>query len=188
MGFKLKTRPPFEPVTLQQAKDHLRVDDDLEDALIIELIKTARDHVEAIIHGPIITQTWALYNDMFDGVVQLKPQLQSVQSIKYIDCNGAQQVLADTEYDVDDTAVVGTVYPRYGKEWPDTRNQINAVEIEFVAGYGVADDVPSSIKSAILLLVGHWFVNRESVIVGVSPTETPMAVEALLNPYTVIYF
>lgn len=36
------------------------------------------------------------------------------------------------------------------------------------------------VEQAILLLVGHWYANREEVVVGVSATQVPMGVQALL--------
>jgi uncharacterized phiE125 gp8 family phage protein len=187
MSVIVKTPPATEPVSLQQALDHLRDPAD-EDALISELIKVAREHCEGYLQRPLITQTKTLYADCFDGVIELSPNLQDVTEIRYIDTDGVQQVLDTAEYTTDTSTIVGVVYPEYGKTWPDTRNQRNAVEIDFECGYGVAADVPSSIQSAMLLLIGHLFVNRESVIVGVNAIETPMSVGLLLQQYRVISF
>ena len=187
MTFRLTTPPIVEPVTLQQTKDHLRVDDDMEDALISELIKTAREHCEVFTNRPLITQSWTYYGECFYGDIELKPNLQSVESVKYIDNNGIQQEVDVNGYMYDRVAVIGMIFSSYNMPWPYARNIKNSIEIEFICGYGLADDVPSSIKSAMLLLIGHWYVNRESVIVGVSIADVPQAVEMLLNPYRVIY-
>lgn len=190
MSFKLKTAPATEPVTLAEARIHLRADDDVtdEDALISSLIVSAREYVELLTNCPLITQSWTYYGDCFDGDIELKPNLQTVTTVKYIDTDGTQQTIIATDYDVDVAGVVGSVYPAYNVSWPYARNVKNAIEVEFVAGYGEAVDVPSSIKAAMLLLVGHWYEHRESVIVGVSIAEVPMAVGMLLNPYRVISF
>ena len=42
---------------------------------------------------------------------------------------------------------------------------------------------PKDIQIAVLLLVGHWYENRESVIVGTSAVEVPMTVQAILSPH-----
>lgn len=188
MAFKLTTAPASEPVTLQEAKDHLRIDDTNEDALISELIKAAREYAESAINRPLITQTWTYYADCFESVIELKPNLQSVSTVKYIDTDGTQQTLAATEYAISTSDIVGTLFEDYDKTWPSIRSIKNAIEVEFIAGYGLAADVPASIKSAMLLLIGHWFVNREAVIVGVNATNTPMAVDLLLGPYRVVTF
>ena len=57
-----------------------------------------------------------------------------------------------------------------------------AVTLTMVAGYGAAADVPYSIRQAILLMVAHWFVNREAAS-PVSLKELPLGVAALLSPY-----
>lgn len=44
----------------------------------------------------------------------------------------------------------------------------------------VLDD---DLTTAMLLLIGHWFENREAVVIGSSAAELPMAVEALISPY-----
>lgn len=49
----------------------------------------------------------------------------------------------------------------------------------------VLDD---DITTAILLLIGHWYANRESVVIGTIVSEVPMAVEALLAPYRHFFF
>lgn len=183
MGFVVTTQPSVEPITLQEAKDHLRVDSTDEDALISELIKTARQYVEQITR-PLITQSQTLYADCFDGVMELKPNLQSITSIGYTDTNGDPQTVAS--YQVNTASIIGTVQPAYDASWPSTQASVNAVQIEFVTGYGLAADVPAPIKAAMLLLIGHWYQNRESVMVGVSVTDTPMAVDMLLSPYRVV--
>jgi uncharacterized phiE125 gp8 family phage protein len=77
------------------------------------------------------------------------------------------------------------VTPAYDKVWPSARSVRDAVQIRFIAGYGdAASDVPQAIKQAILLLVGHWFENREAVLVhSFKPTVIPIAVDSLLSPY-----
>lgn len=187
MSFRRTTPPALEPITLEQAKDHLRVDDEIEDALISELIKTAREHCEQMTARALITQSWTYYGDCFYGDIDLKANLQSITSVKYIDSDGVQQTVDPNAYIVDKASIVGVVYSAYNTAWPYVRNVKNAVEIEFICGYGLPADVPSSIKSAMLLLIGHWFVNRESVIVGVSIADVPQAVDMLLAPYRVIY-
>lgn len=63
-------------------------------------------------------------------------------------------------------------------------------QVVYQAGYtvdaGDADvwDAPDDIRMAVMLLVGHWFENRESVIVGTNAVEVPMTVQTLLSNYT----
>jgi uncharacterized phiE125 gp8 family phage protein len=87
--------------------------------------------------------------------------LQSVTSIIYVATDGTSTTLATTEYQVDATTEPGRVAPAYGKIWPVTRAQMSAVTVVFVAGYGAASAVPDLIKTAMRLLVGCWYEQRE---------------------------
>jgi uncharacterized phiE125 gp8 family phage protein len=72
----------------------------------------------------------------------------------------------------------------YGVTWPSLYGVPNAATVTFTAGYGAtADTVPQAIKQAMLLLIGHWYIHRESVIVGAAPSEVPQAAKALLAPF-----
>lgn len=188
MAIKVTTQPATEPVTLVEAKSHLRVDGSDDDVLIADLISAAREYVEQVTSRHLITQSLTYYGESFNADIELKAGLQSVTSINYTDTDGNNQLLDTSLYSVDTASFVGAVYPSYGNSWPSARYEKNAVQIEFIAGYGSADDVPVPIKQAMLLLIGHFYQNRESVMVGVSVTETPMAVDMLLNPYRVVSF
>ncbi len=188
MPFKLITPPAAEPVSLEQAKNHCRVDDiTADDGLITELIKTARDYVESHIQRPLITQEWMLYIDSFQCLVRLKANLQSVSQVRYINSAGAWAVIDPADYEIDSVDEVGAIYPTYNKTWPATRNTRNAIEIKFIAGYGDADSVPPSIVEAMLLLIGHLYQNRESVTIGVSVAETPQGIDFLLMQHRVMF-
>ena len=61
--------------------------------------------------------------------------------------------------------------------------QQEAATVRFICGYGAAGAVPQAIKQAMLLLIGHYFNNREQTITGVMATEIPQGADALLAPY-----
>jgi uncharacterized phiE125 gp8 family phage protein len=185
MALTLVAAPAREPVTLQQAKDHLRVDAAVDDSVIDPLIKTARQHIEDFSHRALITQTWDLFLDEFPGIILMpKPPLQSVTQIQYLDTAGVKQTLASTEYKVDVTRHPGRIVPAWGKSWPLTRNEINAVEIRFVAGHGDnPPDLPSPIIQTLLLIVAHLYENREATTNGSKSNELPLGARDLLMPY-----
>jgi uncharacterized phiE125 gp8 family phage protein len=105
-----------------------------------------------------------------------------VTSITYTDENGVSQTWAASLYLVDPAG--GRIQPAYGQVYPSTRAGIlNAVAVRFVAGYGAAATaVPENLRHAMKLLIGHWFLHRESVTPE-TMTELPHAVEALLEPF-----
>lgn len=195
MALSLVTVPSGEPVSLDEAKTHLRVDVEDDNALIDALIAAAREYVEAHTRRALLTQTWDLALDSFGdrdywtcGAIRLpKAPVTAVTSITYVDGNGDSQTWSADEWDADlpsgPTARRARVYPAYSYSYPATRCQPNAVTIRFVSGYGAAGDVPSAMKAAMLLLIGHWYARRESVNVGNISSELPITVDALLAPY-----
>ena len=178
------TAPAVEPITLAQAKAHLRVDDTSSDDLITALIVAARQYAEKYTNRAFITQTLRAYFDKFTPVIRLpRPVLQSVTSVKYIDTNGTEQTVSSSLYKVDVASEPSRVVPVFGEVWPSARYEINAVYVEYDAGYGDAGtDVPQDIKQAMYLHIGHMFENREETT-PVAITELPMAYSALLSTY-----
>lgn len=193
MALSLVTAPTVEPVSLADAKLHLRVTSTDDDALITALIGAAREYVETFTHRALITQTWDDKRDGFpcDTIWLPKPPLllSTPPVVTYIDGNGATQTWSSTLYTVDapagPKARMGALVPNYGEAFPGTRDVVNAVTIRFLAGYGaVATAVPESLKAAIKILVGTWYgPGRESISLGSSATPIPHTVDALLWPF-----
>jgi len=183
----LTTAPAVEPLTQTEVKNYLRVDSDIteDDALITALIVAARRYCETFTRRAFITQTWTMYLDRFPAnrwyITLPKSPLQSVTSIKYYDIDGTLQTWSSSKYEVDSSDTIpARVSLAESETWPSTRVQANSVQILFIGGYGAAAAVPDTIKSAMYLLVGHWYENREAVTLAGTPKEVPMAVDALL--------
>lgn len=195
MKLSLLTAPAAEPLLRDEVKIHLRVDGTSEDTHIDNLIKAWRSQVDGKdgnLNRALITQTWKGYLNRFPSssrlpiVVPLAP-LASVTHIKYYDTNGDLQTWAGSNYILDVVSEPGLIYPAYNTSWPSTRDIPNAVEIQFVAGYGAAGtNVPQAIRQAGLLTIGHWYANRESVNVGNIVTEMPQAAKWLLSNFKVL--
>lgn len=185
MALILVTGPTSEPVTLAEAKAHLRVDIDEDDDLIEALVATAREHLETISRPRVamLEQTWRYVADAWpsSNVLELRPYpLRSVVSISYTDLAGAVTVISSGEYLVDTTSRPGRVVMRNG--WPAaTLQEINGLAIEFKAGYGTDPSaVPLPLRQAVLLLTSHWYETREPVLTtGAVGKEVPLTVKAL---------
>ena len=182
--------PAAEPLTLADAKLHLRVDADIteDDGLIAALIVTARHQAEHRTGRALVTQQWRLGLDRFaDDSLELPlPKLQSAQSVTYLDSNGTRQTLANTEYDVITDELVGRLLPAFGKTWPDCRIRPGSVQVSYTCGYGAASDVPQSIKAWMLLAIGAWYENREALTSGKPVAELPRSFwDGLLDPFYV---
>lgn len=175
MTLKLITPPAIEPVTLAEAKAHLRCGDD-EDSLITALIQTAREECEHRTERSLITQTWERVLDFFPPVeIELgRPPVQSIVSITYYDAAGALQTMDSADYSLDVDLKPGWVSPAYGTVWPNTYDMPNAVRVRFLAGYGdTAADVPATSKAWMLLRIGTLYKHRESTVVGVPLSTLP---------------
>lgn len=183
-------QPLIEPITLQEAKDHLNITDDMDDSIIEFIIQSAREAVENMTGRTLINRTYEHSRTTLDNEICLPyPMLQNVSNIAYIDTDGAAQTLATSLYEVDTKRTPGRVVKAYGQAYPSVRDKINAVTITYVAGYGAnAQDVPSPLRSAMLLLIGLWYENRESVIIGTISSELPMGVKFLIAPYIIYSF
>lgn len=194
MRWEQTTEPSGYPVRLDEAKEHLKVTYSDEDFLIQSFIGAATEHAESVTRRALMPRTFAAYFDQFPNsqCVELpRPRLQSISSVSYYDEGNSQQVLSSSKYYVDTVAEPGRICLASGEVWPGTYERPNAVTISFTAGYVAIGDVPRGIHTAILLMVAHWFENREAVVIG--PTglrihEVPQSAGFLLDQYRVMGF
>jgi len=179
--------PSVEPVAVDEARDHLRIDTTDDDALLQSYIIAARTHAENITNRQLVRATFTLKFDQFPAfIVCPRPPLSSVTSITYTDTAGDTQTFSSDSYSADTNSDPGRIDLAYGESWPSTRGDHNNIVVTFVAGYGTAaTDVPEPIRVAMLMMVGHWYENREAVA-DVRLNEVPFATESLLWPYRVL--
>lgn len=185
MSLIIVTPPTEEPVTLEEAKTQCRVDIDDDDDLIASLIVAARQWCEKHDWRAYITQTIDYRCNQWpaDDYFELpRPPLQAVNSVKYYDVDNAEYTLDPALYDVDYYNTPGGFYLHYNQNWPATQLRLrNAIKVNYTAGYGAAEDVPETIKQAMLLLIGHWYENRENSTVGAVNRSIEFGVTALLS-------
>jgi len=164
-----------------------------EDTLLTSLIKAAREYCEAFQNRAYITQTWELWLDAFppgDFIEIPLPPLASITTMKYYDSDGVEHnayepgagtpVGTDT-YFTDEKNEPGRLCLQYGESWPsDTLRPHKGICITFVAGYGASSAyMPEKVRQAMLLMIGHWYENREAVSEK-DLKEVPRAADALL--------
>lgn len=188
-GLKRVTQPPVEPVSLAEAKAHIRVDSEDDDALIQGLIASAREWVENHLDRTLIRTQWQMRLDYFPHTISLprppftqEQHLQSV-AISYTDAMGSVIVLPASNYRVLGDRTPAVVMPPYSGSWPSARYDSDSITVTWWAGYGPDQNtVPRAIKHAMLMLVGFWYENRMAVSVGAGITVTPLgfSVESLL--------
>lgn len=149
----LITPPAEQPVSLAEAKAHLRVTSNDDDALIGSLIKAATaklDGYSGLLGRALVTQTWAIDLDRFGDRLRLPLRpIQSIETVKYYDAAGAQQTLAGASYALLADAIGSYVALVPDASWPSTYGRSDAVRVTFVAGYGDPEDVPEPLRLAI---------------------------------------
>lgn len=213
MALKLVTAPAGKPVSLDQAKAHLRVDFTDDDLLIGALVDAATQYCDGpkgFLGRALVRQDWDLYLDAFpcriwgpilrsshhhggrhhDGAIEIPlPPLIDVGGVFYLDSGGDEIEVDDSTYTVDAVNEPGRVVPR-GGSWPIAACLPNAVRVRFTAGYvdsnsPPADNVPKPIVAAMLMYIGDLYANRETMLTGqrAAAVTLPWASEQLLRPY-----
>lgn len=182
-------QPLAEPITLAQALHHLReVSDGGEnDAYIMGLITAAREACEERTERAMISTPMTLTLDGFPRAIELRsPPIMSVQSVKFVDADGALQTLDPADYVLDNASEPGYIVPAPGKEWPETQTgAINTVRVAYTAGYGdTPASVPAPLKHWIQLAVGDMYAMRNAS--SDRPAVAHGFVDHLLNPYRLL--
>ncbi|MDH5762729.1 MAG: hypothetical protein OEZ51_07100 [Nitrospinota bacterium] len=219
MTLKLKTPPASEPLTLAETKAYLKVTGTEEDTVISPIITAVRRTCEDWTGRALVTQTWTLWRDAFPnrkqdrlppaGYFELpvdfadepqrliaipRPPLQSVAFLKTYDPKHQAATFDAAKYFVDTASEPGRLVLNPSASWPTDLRPANAVEIQFVAGYGDALAVPDALKQGILLWIKllmadrNWlFEQGESTpgLIEFNRHDVPPPVAALWSPYKI---
>ena len=168
MGTGLVTAPVIEPVTLEEVKDHLLIDDSTTaaDNQLMRMIKTARQQIEDWTRRAILTQTWDYCLQAWPGgkfIAIPHGNLQSVSSVKWKDEDATETTLTETtDYLVEQNGTMcGRIVLPYATSWPSgTLYPSNPITVRYVCGWTTPELVPSTIKAAILMTVADAYENR----------------------------
>lgn len=185
--------PAVEPVTVAEAKDHLRIDGAQDDAMLGHYITAARAFIEKRLHRSLIDTRWVIRRDTFPDYAQelVRPpfsptaerQAVVVTYIKDDDAGTLATMEEGNHYVVDRHTTPPLVSPGGDELWPPVAAVENAVSITWWSGYGATGaDVPAPLRQAVMMLSGAWFLHREAVSTE-GPTPIPYGVEAILDMY-----
>jgi len=195
------TPPAIEPLTLDETKTFLRVDQNNDDALISALITAARMFCESYTGRSLITRSYSLFLDRWPGAcfvphfrperrrlhftastVELPyPPLLSVTQVNIYAADNSTTVFDAANYYVDTAGAPGRVVLTQGAVPPLPGRVANGIEIQYTAGYGATeDDVPALLRQGMLQLIAHLYEHR-----GDSPDEALLAsgAAAVFQPY-----
>lgn len=183
------TQPAVEPVSLSEAKTHLRVDTSTDDTYITALVKAAREWVEEYLDRSLVYTQWQVKADLFPVEFEVpRPPIATAGTftavtLTYESTDGTTKTVAGADYRVDRDATPAVVRNVYNGTWPsDVIYDANSVTLTFWAGYGAAGaSVPQTIRHAVLMLVGHMYEHRLSVLTGTISKEIEFGVKALLD-------
>jgi uncharacterized phiE125 gp8 family phage protein len=182
------TPPAAEPVSVSEAKAHLRVDISDDDSYISTLITAAREWCEQYLDRTLINTQWTMRLDSFPYEIELpRPPIATsgtttAVSLTYTLGDDSTATLSTTAYRVDRNSTPGVVRQLRAGTWPANLDDYNAVAVTWWAGYGASGtSVPAAIRHAILMIVGHWYESRSSVLTGSISKEIEFGVKSLLD-------
>ena len=178
------TPPAEEPVTLAEAKEHLRVAHDSEDAHISSLIAAARTHLDGaqgILGRALVTQTWRLDADSPDESGRLwldLPPVASVSSVQTMQDGVLTSWSSGWRLGYDGEAAF--IEPDEGENWPSYDARHDAIQVTFVTGDDAAN-VAQPLKIAIMMAVAEHYEFRETMVS--SDYRRSPTMSALIAPY-----
>lgn len=185
------TAPGVDLIETVQARKQCRIDHAEDDELVAALVRAATDYLDGprgILRTSLMKQSWRDAWSEFpagDRIRLSAEPLIEIESVQYIAAGATTwSTLASENYHAYTDSLGVWVELADGASWPDTATRPEAVRITYAAGFGVeVGAVPANIIHAAKLLVGHFYENREAVLIGVTPAELPMGVAALLGPW-----
>jgi uncharacterized phiE125 gp8 family phage protein len=186
-----QTGPAVEPVTVAEAKAHLRVDTSDDDTYVGTLITAGREWCEQYLDRTLVNTQWVMRFDSFppDGTHDIelpRPPMATAGTTTAVALtftyeNGTTATYSTASYRVDRNSTPGAVKTLYGQTWPPHLMDDNAVSVTWWAGYGAAgSSVPAAIRHAILMIVGILYEKRAAAESG-SLNEVPFGVKSLLD-------
>jgi uncharacterized phiE125 gp8 family phage protein len=193
----LAVAPTEEPITLAEAKSHLYVTSDDLDSDITKLITTTRRMLERYLNRAILTQQWKVYYNCWQNEMLIPyPKLQSVQTVKYRDLDGALQTLT-----IDDFLwVVTTDEPaklvrKYDANLPNLEyGRPDSIEIAYTAGWlmtaggGLVETCPEEVKHAMKVMLTNYFEHRGDIVIGNIAHKIPDHITDLVHTYKIYSF
>lgn len=190
-SISIVTAATHEPLTLDEVKDHLRIERDNvdEDAYLWALIQAAREACEDFTGRFLVQRTVDYTVDGFPSKAELElrgGRLQSITSVTYIDSDDASATFASSNWFADTSREHGFLVLNDSVNWPTaTLRPRAAVTVRFVAGFGTAADVPTIFKAGMLLDIGAAFANRQDEVLTVGGTrvELTRTSQMLWYPY-----
>lgn len=159
---RVSTESPQLPITLEEVKTHLKVEDDAEDGLVYSYMLAAVKWAEERTRRAIALNDYLIVRDHFPiGAWQLPlGKVQSITNVQYIDVDGNTQTWPTSEYEIDlATDFQARLQPKSTKSWPSTGTYLSAARVTMRAGWN-PENVPYTLKQALLMKVADFYEVR----------------------------
>ena len=174
--------------TTAEAKAFLKVDTSADDTIIDNLVSAATESCQIYTNQYFIKTVVEQYGDNWDSIYTLyKSPVIDMTHIKYYNTDNTIEELSSSTYELDNVSKPARIcLVGADQTLPTLYDKLNAVNVKYNVGYGTAaSDVPEGIKQAVLLTLGNWYENRQSVITGRTATELPLSSQYLLDQYKI---
>lgn len=173
--------PAVEPVSLDLARAHCRIDGYDDDLTLSQSIAAARDYVERYCNVRFAARIGVVFKcDGFEDFEALPDApVSSITNVSYIDADGATQTLSTNVYEFRGDDLSPSIVLKYNQVWPSIRLG-SRISVTVALGYSTA---PSAVVSAMLLAIGHYHENREESVIGTIVSDLPMGVSSLLENF-----
>lgn len=180
-------------IDLAAAKAWIKKETDDDDALIGGLVSAAVATIEAqtgkFLSPKSFTQELKRFPCDYPYSIALnRGPVTAISSVKYDPADGsAEATISVSDYRLTEgygASFNGALQPAYGESWPVPLDGTGVVRITGTAGYGEGE--APDLDQAALMLVAHWYQNREAVVASggaASAVELPLGVEMLIRPY-----
>jgi hypothetical protein len=203
MSVHIVTGPTELAVSPIEVRRRLRIDDTEDEEDVKRLIRAATLHAEKMLNRSLLTRTLrytlsgfyaqrmpdpttsrsSTKNFRTDDVYLPFSPVASVTSVQYLNESATLTTLPSANYELDTNGHFGAIRPAYGYDWPETLDHPSAVRITYVAG-GTASALESDLILALMLLIGHWYLNREATAM-MTINDLPIGVQSLLAPWVI---
>ncbi len=187
----LAAPPDATPIAVADLRGHLRMRTTALDTQLGEAVDFAISRVDGptgLLNRALITQSWRATYDRFPAEIAVPlARCQSVEALKYLDAAGDEQTLAPSSYRLTGlNSDLTCIQPVTGLSWPTIATDREAVRLEFTSGFGdAADDVPASIRYALLQIAADAFGNPESTGPADALAAVPYAARGALQDWIV---
>ena len=169
-----------EPVTVEMVRERLRLlpaaSESEEEQTLLPLITAAREYCENRAGYAFIPQRITAFPDrdeLLSGVFYLpRPPVIGIESVTAFLSDGGEAALDGPQL------LLGVDGPLMLKPSLSGLRPVDPVAVTYRAG---AQTCPALAVQAMLLLIGHWYQNREAT--GTATVEIAHAVDAILKLY-----